>query len=350
MSAHIGRAHGHRRYAGGQWQEAIAWRSTIAFLVTLTLGLLTAPFTSTAQPLGNVVQIGWLSFGFASDPALDGLQQGLGELGYVEGQHLTIAQRHAEGQYERLPELAADLVRRRVAVLVAAGSAAILASQRATSTIPIVMVGGGGDPSAFGIIASLAHPGGNITGVSSQQVALSGKRLELLKEAVPAVSRIAALWNPGNPSTVPLLQETQATAQVLGVQLQVLEGPLNDFEGAFTATTSGRAEALIVLPDAFLNRHRTKIVDFAQRHRLAGIYPSREYVDAGGLMAYTPSWMEIGRRAAVYVDKLLKGAKPADLPVEQVMKFELIINLKTAKALGMTMPPSLLLLADEVIQ
>jgi putative ABC transport system substrate-binding protein len=326
------------------------WRSPIGLIVILALVIFVAPLASTAQPSGKVVRIGWLFFGFASSNTLDGFRQGLRELGYVEGQNLALEQRHAEGHYERLPELAADLVRLRVEVLVVAGSAAILAAQRATSTVPIVMVGGGGDPGASGFIASLAQPGGNITGVSSLQVALSGKRLEILKEAAPAVSRLAVLWNPGNPTIAPFLRETQAVAQALGIQLQVLEGPPNDFESAFEATASDRAEALIVLPDALLGSHRMQIVDFARRHRLPGMYPNQEFVDAGGLMSYGLSWPDMGRRAATFVDKLLKGAKPADLPVEQPMKFDLAINLKTAKALGITIPPHLLVLADEVIQ
>lgn len=326
------------------------WFRAVVSIVMLTGSLLPVSLVAAAQPPGKVVQIGWLFFGFASSDGLDGLQQGLRELGYVEGQNLAIAQRHAEGYYERLPDLATDLVRLQVEVLVAAGSAAVLAAQRATSTIPIVMVGGGGDPGASGYIASLAQPGGNITGVSSQQVALLGKRLELLKEAVPEVSRMAALWNPGNPTTAPFVRETQVAAQALGVQLQVLEGPPNDFERAFAAAPSGRAEALIVLPDALLTHHRTRIVDFAQRHRLPGMYPDRAYVHAGGLMSYTTSGADMGRRAATFVEKILNGATPADLPVEQAMKFALVMNLKTAKALGITIPPHLLVLADEVIQ
>jgi len=182
-------------------------------------------------------------------------------------------------------------------------------------------------------------------------VELSGKRLELLKETVPGVSRIAALWNPANPTTAPFLQATQAAAQALGVELHVLEvRTLHDFEGAFAAVTRGRAGALIVLPDALLAGNRTRIVDFAHQHGLPAVYPVRDYVDAGGLMSYGSSWTAMFPRAAIYVDKILKGAKPADLPVEQPAKFELVINLKAAKALGLTMPPTLLMLADEVIQ
>ncbi len=325
------------------------WRSTIGLIVAL--GIFVAPLTATAQPPGKVFRIGWLFFGLAPDRTLGGLQQGLSELGYVEGQNLAIEQRYAEGHAERLPDLATDLVRLRVEVLVANGSASTFAAQRATSTIPIVMLGGGVDPVASGFIASLAHPGGNITGVSALGVDLSGKRLEILKEAVPAVSRIAAFWNPANPITAPYLHATKAAAQALGVELHVLEvRTLNDFEGAFAAATSGHAEALIVMLDAFLDGQRMRIVEFAQRHRLPEMYPNREFVDAGGLMSYAPRGTDMGRRAATFVDKILKGAQPADLPVEQAMKFELVINLKTAKALGITIPSHLLVLADEVIQ
>jgi ABC-type uncharacterized transport system substrate-binding protein len=321
---------------------------TIGSIVTLTLGLLCAPLITDAQQPGKVVRIGLLSLSVAGSLTIAGLRQGLRELGYVEGQNLALVQRDAEGQYERLPDLATDLVGLRVEVLVAQGAAAMRAAHRATSTIPIVMMGGG-DPIASGVIASLARPGGNITGVIAAAT-LHEKRLELLKEAVPEVSRIAVLWNPGNPATAPAVQATQDTAQALGLQLQMLEGPPNDFEGAFAAILSGRAEALIVLPDAVFNRHRTRIVDFAQRHRLPAMYPDPESVRAGGLMSYATSWLAIGHHAATFVDKILDGAKPADLPVEQAMKFEFVINLKTAQTLGLTLPPHLLVLADEVIR
>ena len=326
------------------------WSSPIGLIITFALGILMAPRTSTAQPPGKVFRIGVLSFSVTAgrDHSLDGLQQGLRGLGYVEGQNLAIAQRDAEGHSERLPALATTLVDLRVEVLVALGAAATRAAQRATSTIPIVMVTSA-DPVTSGFTASLARPSGNITGVSSVEV-LGGKRLELLKEAVPTVSRIAALWNPGNPATASFVQEAQGAAQALGVQLHVLAGPPNDFEGAFTAASSGRAEALIVLPDASFTSHATRIVDFAHRHRLPAIYPVREFVDAGGLMSYGLSWPDMGRRAAIFVDKILKGATPADLPVEQAMKFTLIINLKAAQELGLTLPSHLLVFADEVIR
>ena len=324
--------------------------STVGSIVTIALGLLYAPLTIDAQPPGKVFQIGWLALGSPSTRDLDGFRQGLRELGYVEGQNIVIEYRWAEGNIDRLGALATDLVRRHMDVIMAVGSAAIRAAQQATSTLPIVMTTNT-DAVAQGFVVSLARPGGNITGVTGLGVELSGKRLELLKEVVPTASRIAALWNAANATTASFLHATQAAAQALGVELPVLEvRTLTDFEGAFAAVTGGRAEALIVIPDAFLGDHLTMIVDLAQRHRLPGMYPDREYADAGGLMAYTETIANRNRRAAVYVDKILKGAKPADLPVEQPTKFVLVINLKTAKALGLTIPPSILFQADEVIQ
>jgi len=308
------------------------------------------PLISTAQLPGKVFRVGWLTLGFPAQPDLDGLRQGLRELGYVEGQNLVIEARYAEGQVERLSDLATELVRLHIHVMIAAGSAATRAAQQATSTIPIVMTTYM-DAVAQGFVGSLARPGGNITGLAGPGVELSGKRLEILKEAVPEVARIAVLWNPANTSTAPNLRATQAAAQALGVELHVLEVRTpSDFEGAFDAATRGRAGALLVMPDAFLAGDPTRIVDFAQQHGLPGMYPVREYVAAGGLMSYAPSWAAMFLRAATYVDKILKGVKPADLPVEQPTKFELILNLKTAKALGITFPPTLLILADEVIQ
>jgi putative tryptophan/tyrosine transport system substrate-binding protein len=321
------------------------WRSTLRLLVAF--GILVAPLPPTAQPQGKVVRIGWLYFGVVSGDMLDGLRQGLREFGYVEGQNLTIEQRNAAGYYERLPDLATDLVKLPVDVLVAAGAATTRAAQRATSTIPIIIMTSA-DPVQEGLVASLAQPGGNITGVSSLQVALLGKRLELLKETIPTLSRIATLWNPANPT--PFMQETQVAAQALGVQLLALGvSTPTEFEGAFAAA-SGQAEALLVMPDSFLHNHRTRIVDFAQRHRLPGMYPDPGYARDGGLMSYATSVLAMGHRAGMLAGKILQGAKPAELPVEQATKFEFIINLKTAKALGIMLPPHLLMLADEVIQ
>jgi len=333
--------------------------SAVALIVTLALALLVVALAAEAQQPTKVYRIGWLNLGFPDDtfsksdqvrPDLDGLRQGLRALGYVEGQNLVIEARFAEGKVERLSDLATELVRHKVDVILAAGTAATRAAQQATSTIPIVMTTYM-DAVAQGFVGSLAQPGGNITGVAGLGVELSGKRLELLKETVPGVSRIAALWNPANPTTAPFLHATQAAAQSLGVELHVLEVRTpHDFEGAFAAVTSGRAGALIVMPDALLSGNRTRIVDFAHQHGLPGMYPVRDYVDAGGLMSYASSWTAMFPRAATYVDKILKGAKPADLPVEQPTKFELVINLKAAKALGLTIPPTVLFQADEVIR
>jgi putative ABC transport system substrate-binding protein len=324
--------------------------TVLALIVLLTLSIFVTPLAAEAQPPGKVFRIGRLTLASPSTDDPDGFRQGLRELGYVEGQNIVIESRSAEGGVDRLGALATDLVRHPMDVIVAAGSPAIHAAQQATSTIPIVMTTDT-DAVAQGFVVSLARPGGNITGLAGLGVELSGKGLEFLKEVVPTASRIAALWNPANASLAPFLRETQAAAQALGVELQVLEVRTpNEFEGAFAAATSGRAEALIVMRDAFLLDHRARIVDLAQRHRLPGMYPRRSYVDVGGLMSYAANIPDQQRRAATYVDKILKGAKPADLPVEQPTKFELIINLKTAKTLGLTIPPHILFQAHEVIQ
>jgi putative ABC transport system substrate-binding protein len=260
--------------------------------------------------------------------------------------------RYAEGREERLPDLAADLVSLPVEVIVVAGGyPAVRAAQHATRTIPIVGVLMG-DPVREGLVASLARPGGNTTGVSGTPREMAGKRLELLKEAVPAVTRVAILANPANTSSALQLQATQVAARALGVQLQVVEIQRPDeFENAFAAMAKAGADALFVLTDSMLfERHASAIVVLAQQHRLPAMYPWSMYTDAGGLMFYNLSNTDAYRRGATYVDKILKGAKPADLPVEQSMKFELVINLKTAKALGLTIPPTLLFLADEVLQ
>ena len=327
------------------------WCSIIGVIVTLSLSILVALRVADAQPVGKMYRIGLLNISSATARPFEVFTQALRELGYVEGQNLVIEERYAEGQVERLPDLATELVRLKVDVILAVGSATVRAAQQATSTIPIVMALAT-NAVAQGFVASLAQPGGNITGVSGLGVELSGKRLELLKEAVPEVSRIAVLWNPANPSTAPFVHATQAAAQALGVELHVLEVRTPDeFAGAFAAATSGRAGALLVMGDSVvLYANRTRIVDLAQRHRLPAMYPNREYVDAGGLMWYGVSWTAVFLQAAVYVDKILKGAKPANLPVEQPTKLELVLNLKTAQTLGITFPPTLLVLANEVIK
>jgi putative ABC transport system substrate-binding protein len=275
----------------------------------------------------------------------------LRELGYVEGKTLVLELRYGEARTERLPELARELVGLKVDVIVTATDVAIAAVKRETQTIPIVM-GNSSDPVGTGFVASLARPGGNITGLSSISPELSGKRLELLKEVVPGLSRVAFLWNPDIRGALLDYNQTESAARSLGLQLQSVEVPrAEDFDRAFAAVTKARAQALIVPgvnPLAFANR--SQIASFAQTNRLPSMFAQKEYVDAGGLMSYGPSTPDMHRRAATYVDKILKGTKPADLPVEQPKKFEFIINLKAAKQIGLTIPPNVLVRADKVIK
>jgi len=271
----------------------------------------------------------------------------------VEGQNIVIEYRAADGKIERLLGLATELAQRKVDLIVAGNTPAARAAQQATTTIPIV-ASVMGDPIGDGLVASLARPGGNITGLTFLGPELIGKRLELFKEALPRVTRVAALWHPGafaERTTSDMVQGTEAAARTLGVQLQLVEvrGP-DEFDHAFVTMTSAGAEALIVFPSPMLFQERRRLVDLAARHRLPAMYQAREFVELGGLIAYGASITDLIRRGATHVDKILKGATPADLPVEQAMKFELVLNLKTAQALGLTMPASLLLLADEVIQ
>jgi len=291
----------------------------------------------------------------AADPHVhEAFRQGLRDLGYVEGRNVVIEYRDAEGKLERLPALAAELVALKVDVIVTGGGTpTALAAKQATRTVPIVFIAVG-DPVTSGLVTSLARPGGNVTGLTSLAPELVGKWLELLTQAVPGVSRVAFLWQPGvigERTEKDMLKAADVAARALGVRLQFVEarGPA-DIDRAFSDMTRTRAGALTVLPYAMFNSERRRLVDLAAKNRLPTVYSFREYVDAGGLMAYGPNLADLIRRAATYVDKILKGAKPADLPVEQPTKFELVINLKTAKALGLTIPPSLLGRADEVIQ
>jgi putative ABC transport system substrate-binding protein len=294
-------------------------------------------------------QIGVLLFAGPDSPAVEAFRQGLREHGWVEGENLAIAWRYADGDAERLPALAADLVGLPVDVLVTHGLT-IRPAQHATRTIPIVMAVVT-DPVGSGLVASLARPGGNLTGLSIGAAELGGKRLELLRQAVPQAARVAVLWNAALADKVPEWQETQTAAQALGVSLHSVEvrGP-DDFDGAFATLARERPDALITFADPLTLAQHRQIVAFATQHRLAMISEIKAFAEAGGLMTYGPSGSDLWRRAAAYVHKLLKGAKPADLPVEQPMKFELVINLKTAQALGITIPPTLLFLADEVIR
>jgi putative ABC transport system substrate-binding protein len=320
----------------------------------IAFAILVVPFAAEAQQATKVHRIGRLLSGspLSDNHLLEAFRQSLRDLGYAEGQNLVIEARYAEGSLERYRDLAAELVRLKVDVIVAGGGPAIHAAQHATRTIPIVMAGTT-DAVAQGFVASLARPGGNITGLSDLSAELPGKRLDLLKETVPQSARIAVLADPDNPYYESRMNNLTVAARVLGLQLHVVEvRRADELDTAFAAMTQEHADALLVMDDAqLLNRQRARVVaDLAAQHRIPAMCSWREYVDAGLLMSYGPSQLDMQRRTAVYVDKVLKGAKPGDLPVEQPTKFELIINLKAAKALGLTIPPSLLLQADEVIK
>lgn len=300
-----------------------------------------------APPSTKAYRIGVLSPGcHPPSSTLDILLQGLRDLGYIEGQNLVIEWRYSEGKAERFADLAAELVRLNVDLIVAVSTPAALAAKHATQTIPIVMVYVA-DPVGTGLVAGLARPGGNITGVSDMATELSAKRLELLKEASPTLSRVAILWNAADPGMVLRFREIEAAARVLGVTLQPLEvrGP-NDFESAFTAMTRERPDALFVVAEVLTLTHRCRVLDFAAQHRLPAMYEFGMFARDGGLMAYGPKLTETFQRGAYHIDRILKGTKPANLPVEQPMRFELVINLETAKTLGLTIPPTLLVQAD----
>ncbi len=319
-----------------------------AFITILALGILLLPLAADAQQARKVYRIGYLWGGTVF--LLDAFREGLRQHGYVEGQNIIIENRSAEGKNDRFPGLAAELVRLKVDIIVASSTPGALAAKNATKTIPIVMIGVG-DPVGIGLVASLARPGGNMTGVTNIVVEIGGKMLELLKEAVPGVARVAVLSVPTNPVNRLQLKEIEGAARTLGIQLQSLEvRDPNEFEKAFSAMTRERAGALIVLPDALTFLHRIRIVDLAAKNRLPTMYGGKEFVDAGGLLSYGLSWPDMYRRAATYVDKILKGAKPVDLPVERPTRLELVINIKTAKALGLTIPQSMFIRADEIIQ
>ncbi len=329
-------------------------RSLMGLIVALACGMLAAPLAATAQPVEKVRRIGVLAAASQGDaPAArtwESFRHMLRDLGWVEGQNVAFEFRFAEGQLERFPALAAELVQLPVDVLVAGGNVASRAAKHATRTIPIVFMTG--DPVGEGFVASLAHPEGNITGVGGLVSEVDGKRLELLKETIPNLSRIAVWAKPEVPRHRRVVQDLAVVGRSLGVELHVLElrSP-DEFESAFAAMTKAGAGALLLLPDPLVfERHVRDISALALQHRLPTIYPWRRHVEGGGLMSYGPSLPDMYRRAAYYVDRILKGAKPANLPVEQPMKFELVINLRTAKALGLTIPSSILLQADEVIQ
>jgi len=322
--------------------------SRTLFGLVLLLAIAAAGPPSDAQQATRIPKIGYLA---AAGHLIAVFGEGLRELGYIDRKTVLLEVRLAEGAGERLPELARELVALKPDVIVATSDLAIASVRRETQTIPIVMVFSS-DPAGAGFVASLARPGGNVTGLSTLSSEISGKKLELLREVIPGLSRVALLWNPDSRGNLLDYKETEAAARSLHIELQSVElfrG--EDLDRAFSAVTKGRAQALIVpTGNPITVARRDQVASFARRSRLPSIYGAREYVDDGGLMSYGPGAADLFRRAATYVDKILKGAKPADLPVEQPTKFELVINLKTAKALGLTIPPSLLRRADHVIQ
>jgi len=313
-------------------------------------GLLAAPLAARAQQAGKVYRIGILeAIPVAQNAAnLDALRKGLRDLGYVEGRNLIIEYRSADGRAERFSDLASELVRLKVDLLVTRGTPAAKAAKNATGTIPVVMATMG-DPRA--IVASFAHPGGNITGVTTFSTELTAKRIELLKELVPNLSRVALLHNMGNPATPPEWEETKTAARSLGLQAELLDvRSQGDLGRAFELAVRQHVDALVIGADGLTQMHQQTIVDLVARNKLPAVYPAREFVEAGGLIAYAVNYPDLYFRFASFVDKIFKGAKPAELPVEQPTTFELVINRKTAKTLGITIPPSILLRADEVIQ
>jgi len=328
--------------------QNLKWAGVLAILVFLVgcVGM------AEAQQQKKVPRIGFLVGASPSTNAArtEAFRQGLRELGYVEGKNIVIEYRYAEGKLDRLPDLAAELVRLKVDVIVTGGSQTTRATKQAASTIPIVMAQDN-DPVGNGFVASLARPGGNITGLATLTPEISGKRLELLKETVPRLSRLAVLGTSTEPGNSQAVRETELAAGASRVQLQYLDvRDPRDIESAFHAASKERADAVLVLVSAVFNAHRTQLVEVAVKSRLPAIYTNSEYVDAGGLMTYGVSITDLFHRAATYVDKILKSAKPADLPVEQPIKFELVINLKTAKQIGLTIPPNVLARADRVIR
>jgi len=324
-------------------------RKSLSLLIII-VALASGAAIAEPQQRTKVHRIGYLASASGLGPLEEAFRQGLRELGYVEGKNIAIEYRLAQGKLDRLVDLAAELVRLKVDIIIVQSTLDAFAARRATTTIPIVMAASG-DAVGTGLVASLARPGGNVTGLTVLARELSGKRLELLKEAVPRLSRVAVLWNAANPDKARDLEETEVQARALGLRLQSLEvrGP-NDIESAFRAATSKGAGALFTLTDALIITHQSRIVELAAKGRLPAMHEQREFVEAGGLMSYGPNDADLFRRAATYVDKILKGAKPSELPVEQPTRFEFVINLKTAKKIGLTIPPELLVRADKVIK
>jgi len=319
-------------------------------LLIIIVALASGAAIAEPQQRTKVHRIGYLASASELGPLEEAFRQGLRELGYVEGKNIAIEYRFAMGKEDRLHDLAAELARLKVDVIVAPSTLDAVAARQATRTIPIVMAISS-DPVGTRLVQSLARPGGNITGLTTLSPELNGKRLELLKEVVPRLSRVAVLWNAASPEKALEFEETQVAARSLRVLLQSLEvRGAKDFESAFRAATRERTGALLTLTDALTISQLSRIAELAAKSRLAAIFSEREFVDAGGLLSYGPSSADLSRRAAIYVDKILKGAKPGDLPVEQPTRFELVINLKTAKKIGLTIPPELLIRADKVIK
>jgi putative ABC transport system substrate-binding protein len=319
-------------------------------LVALVVVLVGAPLVAGAQPQTRLVRVGFLSaLSQAADPMRPALLEGLREVGYAEGQNLVVEARYAAGRFDLLPELAAELVRARCDVIVAAVTQASLAARDATATIPIVMIGVA-DPVAAGLVAGLARPGGNVTGTSGAFTQMVGKQMELLKETFPDATRVAVLWNPANPVYQALqLREAQIAARALRVELQLVDARTRaDLERAVAAIASRRP--LLIMGDPLFNVHRSRIIELATARRIPIVASVREYAEAGALLAYAPSFPDMSRRSAAYVDRILKGAKPGDLPVEEPTAFDLVVNLRAARALGVAVPRPLLLRANHVIE
>ena len=323
-------------------------------ILRLTLGalLLVLSLPANAQQLTKIPRIGYLNASSASSASsrVEAFRRGLRDLGYAEGKTIIVEYRFAEGNPDRLRQLTAELVQLNVDIIVSGGPTVTRLAKEATSTIPIVM-GFDDDPVGSGFVASLARPGGNITGLSTLAPEISGKQIEILKEVVPRISRVAVIGNSTRSATSLAFKEMELAAGVLKVQLQYLDvRDPKDIETAFGAASKGRADAIVVLGSPVLNLRRTQIADLAVKNRMPGVYAQPEFIDAGGLMYYGASFTDIFQRAATYVDKILKGAKPADLPIEQPIKFEFVVNLKAAKQIGLTIPPNVLVRADRVIK
>jgi putative tryptophan/tyrosine transport system substrate-binding protein len=333
----------------GSKQASMGIRTIVVLLIGLALASVRL---ADAQQTNKVPRIGFLGAGTASTLAgrLDALRQGLRDLGYIEGKNIAIEYRFADGKLDQIPRNAAELVRLKVDIIITGGPTDTRAAKGVTSTIPIVMTNEG-DPVGTGVVSSLARPGGNITGLTPLAPGLNGKRVELLKETLPRLSSVFVLRVPGNPRSAVALKETKVAARSLGIKLQIQEvKQADDLNRAFEAITKARSDALTVVAGPFGFANRKRIVEFAANNRLPAIYYRREFVEDGGLMSYDANPNDLARRAATYVDKILKGAKPADLPVERPTKFELVINLETAKQIGLTIPPNMLARADKVIK